>query len=137
MNLLKKLTKNIIVITLLILLISSFCVHNNIYASDIIDTTDDTAVTIESARQQIANAAASFAESDGPKCKYDGNGDYQSKRAATYAGGYPQNEYIFECVGFVNYILHQFIGLDYGPASSGSGGFVTPGGIRDTTTLEK
>ena len=133
MNLLKKLTKNIIVITLLILLISSFCVHNNIYASDIIDTTDDTAVTIESARQQIANAAASFAESDGSKCKYDGNGDYQSKRAATYAGGYPQNEYIFECVGFVNYILHQFIGLDYGPASSGSGGFVTPGGIRDTT----
>lgn len=137
MNLLKRLIKNITVIILLILLISSFCVPNNIYATSTTDTasetTDDTAVTIESARQRIADAAASFAETDGPKCKYDGNGDYQAKRAATYAGGYPQSEYIFECVGFVNYILHQFIGLDYGPASSGAGGFVTPGGIRDTT----
>ena len=37
------------------------------------------------------------------------------------------------CVGFVNFVLHQSLGIDYAPAASGAGGFVTPGGIKATS----
>ena len=95
-------------------------------------------ISVEEARKKIAEAAESFAKTEGPKCKYDGADGYQSKRAKTYAGGYPQGVYIFECVGFVNYILHQFLKIDFELASSGRGGFVQPlqtrsPGIVDTT----
>lgn len=104
------------------------------FATDSSETSsEDIAVTVENARQQIANAALNFANSEGGKCYYYSGEGYEGVRAKTYHGGYPQESYTFECVGFVNYILHQFLGLDYGSASNGKGGFVTPSGVKDTS----
>lgn len=122
MKLLKSRFNNLTILILLFCFLSLILIPEPTWASD--------DVSIEEARQKIATAAESFAKTDGPKCKYDAATGYQTKRAKTYKGDYPQGEYIFDCIGFVNYILHQFIGLDFESASSGRGGFIQPFGTR-------
>ena len=123
----KNIAKKIICISIIISLIS-------IYTPKKIYATDDTQVTVESARQQIVNWAVNFVNSgEAQKSIYHCKAGYQSARAATYNGGYPQNSYKYDCVGFVNFALHQSLGIDYAPAASGAGGFVTPSGVKDTS----
>lgn len=123
----KNIAKKIICISIIISLISIYT-PKKIYAAD------DTQVTVESARQQIVNWAVNFVNSgEAQKSIYHCKAGYQSARAATYNGGYPQSSYQYDCVGFVNFVLHQSLGIDYAPAASGAGGFVTPGGIKATS----
>ena len=120
------------IICIFILIICLIFTKKYSFATDTTNqSSEDIEVTIENARKRIAEAAISFANSEGGKCYYYSGSGYQGIRAATYHGGYPQNSYTFECVGFVNYILHQFLDLDYASASDGTGGFVTPSGVND------
>ena len=123
----KNIAKKIICISIIISLIS-------IYTPKKIYATDDTQVTVESARQQIVNWAVNFVNSgEAQKSIYHCKAGYQSARAATYNGGYPQSSYQYDCVGFVNFVLHQSLGIDFASAASGAGGFVTPSGVKDTS----
>ena len=102
----KNIAKKIICISIIISLIS-------IYTPKKIYATDDTQVTVESARQQIVNWAVNFVNSgEAQKSIYHCKAGYQSARAATYNGGYPQSSYQYDCVGFVNFVLHQSLGIE-------------------------
>ena len=123
----KHIAKKIICISIIISLISIYT-PKKIYAAD------DTKVTVESARQQIVNWAVNFVNSgEAKKSIYHCKSGYQAARAATYNGGYPQSSYQYDCVGFVNFVLHQSLGINFASAASGAGGFVTPSGIKDTS----
>lgn len=86
--------------------------------------TEDIEVTLENARERLAEFAESFASSKGGSCVYTQN---TSARAATYnISPNSSGLFQFDCVGWVSYAIHWALGLDCESASSGSGGFVTP-----------
>lgn len=124
----KQTIKKVIAIILIMLIL---CTQNISKATDA-QTPED--MTVESARAQIANWAIAFLNSEGSKWQYSKS---FSARAATYQGGYPQDKYIFDCVGLVSYIIHYSIGINYYHAEIGDQGFVTPqNNVRDTTHFE-
>lgn len=133
MNLLKKIAKKVIVSILIFLLICSVCTPKSSMASDSeTGVTDDTIVTVESARAQIVNWAISFINSsEAPKAYYSWA---IADRAQTYQSPDPQDIYKFDCVGWVNFVLNRSIQIDYSEARNGTGGFVTPqSGVCDSS----
>lgn len=140
MNFLKKISTKLIVICSVFLLISLVCTpkvtlsangQQSISAEGGSQSSDT--ITIESARQRIADFARNFALTEGSKCYYYGDRGYQSVRANTYNGGYPQSTYRFDCVGFVSCMIHWSIGLDNPSISNGLNGFVHPNGPQLNT----
>jgi len=100
-------------------------------------TGENTSITLESARNQLVQWALNFKKQEGLKWKYIKGDELYAIRGKTYKGGYPQNEYKFDCVGCVSYILHYSIGINYEGAVSGNSGFVTPqNNVRDTKHFE-
>lgn len=95
-------------------------------------------MTLESARNQIADWGVRFQLSEGSKWRYNLTGF--AERGLTYCSGYPQSSYTFDCVGCVSYVIHYSIGIDFSGARSGDTGFVVPqndyGNVRDTTHFE-
>lgn len=94
---------------------------------------------IEEARQKIADYAVEFA-SKGYTCVYPKGTDAEvyALRGKTYrTKDTPDKEYIFECVGFVSFIINRSIGIDFELARLGSSGFVTGKNVRDTTHFTK
>lgn len=93
---------------------------------------------IAKAKKQIVNYAIAFANSpEAAKCQYfmtpgSGPDDPGNKaRAETYKASDPQDKYVFDCVGFVSYMINRAIGITCPQAENGTGGFVTPNGVSD------
>lgn len=127
-----KILKKIMICNLISLLIGLQFIPYIIFASDTTTSQASTETTIESARAQIANWAISFVNSsEGAKCVYSlANND----RKNTYQSSDPQAVYKFDCVGWVSYAINRSIGINFGEAYNGTGGFVTPqSGIKDTS----
>lgn len=125
--------KTIKTIITTIILIIILCTPNISFATEASEP-ETAQITLESARAQIANWAIAFVDSEGTKCKY--SLDFEA-RGVTYNGGYKQEQYVFDCVGCVSYIIHYSIGITFEGAESGQSGFVTPqNNVRDTTHFE-
>lgn len=122
-----------IIATILIILVL-FTPNANIVKATNESGGSETPITIESAKAQIANWALAFKASEGSKWVYNNKDSSRDRaRASTYNGGYPQDSYVYDCVGCVSYIIHMSIGITYSGAESGISGFVTPqNNVRDT-----
>ena len=60
--------------------------------------------------------------------------DDGTPRANPYSLGF--DHYALDCVGWVNYCVYNVTGIKFGPVTTGAGGYVVPGGIRDTAHFE-
>ncbi len=87
--------------------------------------TDSYAMTQEEAGTYIASYATNFTKEHGPETVYS---LINSDRKMAYNLQKVEGYYRMDCVGFVNLVLHQSIGLDIPITASGDGGFVVPFG---------
>ncbi len=81
---------------------------------------------LEYARKRIGDFAERFANNKSNETEYDYT--YGPQRKDTYNNKPPTGSgpFIFDCVGFVDYVIHYSIGLTNEKAENGWGGFVSP-----------
>lgn len=136
MKLLKKISFKMIILILIFLIINLMYTPKLVFASDGSngENTDQTSLTVESARQNIANFALQFQSEHSGNCDYDGNWSFETikqKRLNTYrTSDVDGKTYEFDCVGWVTFAINRATGMEC--TDPGGSGFITPGGIRDS-----
>lgn len=55
-------------------------------------------------------------------------------KLSPYSAGY--DHYGLDCVGWVNFCVYNVTGITYSGVTDGSSGYVTPGGVKDTTHFQ-
>ena len=125
MKKMKKLIKNLIITTLTTILVVFSLIPNNVQASGDIDTSN---MSEEDLRNAFVEQLKSFANANpGDNCIYPDENRIFIERNETYNNGiYSDGKYHFDCVGWVNYALHN-LGLGLGPEiMTGSNCIISP-----------
>lgn len=145
MKLLKKALRNIIVILLIIFVILSTLTPKNVKARSNMQSVDPGGsgnnMTVAQGRANIANFAVNFCNEHSADCVYNGNwslSTIQTRRGQTYrSDDIAGKVYEFDCAGWVSFAINRALEIDYPQANSGSGGFILPKGIQDTTHFQE
>lgn len=106
MNLLKKLTKKVIALILIILIIVFSSTPRVTFASDTTISAGNSNMTEDELRDSFVNAIVEFYNQHASQCSYKIAG-----RAKTYLNGANAGSYQFDCVGWVSCAFHWFLGI--------------------------
>lgn len=138
MKSIKKATLKLLSLTLIVYIIIISCTPIIVFASDEsqdTETESSSNVTLEEARQNIANFAIKFQSEHSADCDYDGNWSFETiKQKRTNTINQPDTEgkiYEFDCVGWVDFAVTRALNVPY------TNSYVTPqSGVIDSRFQE-